>query len=75
MTDFWRGIQSFFEDFLFIPLNYLRDLQFDSWWLANIVNIILILIGMAAFTYWMMKLNSFREEEKENASHSAHEYH
>lgn len=70
MTDFWRGIQSFFEDFLFVPLNYLRDLELDSWWLANGFNIIFILIGMAAFTYWMLQLKDFQDEERENASHS-----
>lgn len=72
MTEFWKGIQALFEEFLFIPLNFLRDVQFDSWWLANIVNIILILIGMAAFTYWMLQLRDFQDEERENAAHSDH---
>lgn len=72
MKDFWEGIESFFVDFAFGPLDYLRDLQLDSWWLANLLNWIFILVAAAAFTYWMLQLRDFREEEKENASHSAY---
>lgn len=71
-TDFWRGIQYVFEEILFVPLNWLRDLQLDSWWLANIVSWIFLLIGAAGFIYWMKQLKNFHDEERENASHSAH---
>ena len=71
MTEFFEGIGSFFEDFAFVPLDYLRDVQLDSWWLANLMNWIFVLIGFAAFYYWMKQLKKFQDEEKENASHSA----
>lgn len=70
--DFWQAIEYLFVEILFIPLDWLRNLQFESWWLANMVSWVFILTGAAAFIYWMVQLNGFREEEKENASHSAH---
>ena len=62
MKDFFEGIQSFFEDFAFAPLDYLRHLQFDSWFFANIVNWLFILIGFAAFLYWMNEMKKHNEE-------------
>lgn len=71
-TDFWKGIQYIFEEILFFPLNWLRDLQLDSWWLANTMSWVFLLIGAAGFIYWMKQLKSFHDEEMENASHSEH---
>ena len=65
MKDFFTGIQSFFEDFAFVPLNYLRELELESWWLANLFNWILLIIGIAAFTYWMKKLKIFHDRKEE----------
>lgn len=62
MRDFFEGIQSFFEDFAFAPLDYLRNLQFDSWFLANIVNWLFILVIFAAFIYWMNEMKKHDQE-------------
>ena len=70
MKDFFEGVQSFFEDFAFAPLNYLRDLELESWFLANAINWIFALIGAAAFIYWMMQLKKFSDEEAENRERS-----
>ncbi|MRT15468.1 uracil phosphoribosyltransferase [Vitellibacter sp. q18] len=58
---FWEGIASLFEDFLFIPYNVLMKVELDSWWLANIVSWIFLLIGITAFIYWLKKLRDFNE--------------
>lgn len=58
---FWEGIASLFEDFLFIPLDYFRQLALTSWWGSNIVSWIFLIIGIIAFMYWIMKLKSFNE--------------
>ena len=58
---FWEGIASLFEDVLFIPYNALMRLQLDSWWLANTVSWIFLIIGVIAFTYWMLQLKDFNE--------------
>lgn len=73
MRDFFEGIQTIFEDYLFAPLNYLADTELDSWWLANIINWIFVIIAMAAFVYWMKQLKKFNdrnEERKDSTSHS-----
>ena len=58
---FCEGIASIFEDFLFIPYDALRKLELDSWWLANIFSWIFLLIGAAAFIYWLGKLRDYNE--------------
>lgn len=63
MTEFWHGIGSLFEDFLFVPFNILREWQDATWWGANIVNFIFILIAAAAFIYWSKKQMSFQSED------------
>lgn len=58
---FWEGIASLFEDVLFLPYNALRTLQDQTWWGANIISWILLLIGAVAFIYWLKKLKDFNE--------------
>ena len=57
----WEGIASFFETVLLSPLDGVRDLELSTWWGANIVSWIFLLIGAAAFIYWMIQLNRFNE--------------
>lgn len=61
---FWEAIASFFEDLLFIPYDALRNLELDSWWLANIISWIILLIGAVAFIYWMIQLGKFNEDTR-----------
>ncbi len=73
MRDLFEGIEWLFEEVLFIPLDALRELQMDSWWLANALNFIFLLIGIAAFGYWLGQLKKFQdrdEEEKKSSKHS-----
>ena len=74
MTDFFEGIQSFFEDFAFGPLNYLRDLELDSWWLANTLNWIFMIVAFVAFLYWMKQLKMFNDNNEEDRDPSAHSF-
>ncbi|TQD40773.1 DUF6341 family protein [Haloflavibacter putidus] len=64
MRDFWEFIASIFEDFLFIPLDALRSLELDSWWAANLLNFVFMLIAAAAFVYWTMQLK--KEQDNHN---------
>ncbi|MGB8703496.1 MAG: uracil phosphoribosyltransferase [Gillisia sp.] len=66
MTDFFHGIAWLFENILFIPFDFLRHLQADTWWGANIISWIFLLIGAAAFTYWMLQLKKFHDEGDED---------
>ncbi|WP_166960028.1 DUF6341 family protein [Yeosuana marina] len=62
MKDFFYAIQDLFVNVLFAPFDALRSLELDSWWAANFMSWIFILIGCAAFTYWMLQLKKFGNE-------------
>ena len=74
MRDIFEGIQAFFEDFAFAPLNYLRDLELEYWWLANLVNWLFVIIGIVAFAYWMKQLKKFHDNNEDRQDTSAHSY-
>ncbi|HET8886314.1 MAG TPA: uracil phosphoribosyltransferase [Salinimicrobium sp.] len=61
MKDLFEGIQYLFEEILFAPLNALAKLELESWFFANIINVIFILIGIAAFAYWLKQLKDYDE--------------
>lgn len=62
MTEFFYWIEWLFEDVLFVPMDALRHLQLDSWLAANTLNWIFLIVGICAFTYWMLQLNKFHNE-------------
>ncbi|WP_224488219.1 DUF6341 family protein [Robertkochia flava] len=72
MSDFFYGIQYLFEEILFAPLNFLRSM--DSWWGANTINWIFMIVGFVAFIYWMGQLKIFNDNNEENKDISAHSY-
>lgn len=74
MKDFFEGIASLFTDILFIPFDALRDLEYESWFLANIMNWIFIIIGFAALVYWMLQLKKFNDNNEENRDPKAHSF-
>ena len=75
MKDFFFGIQDFFVDGPgFWIFDLLRSIQFDNWWLANIVSWILAIIGLVAFVYWMKQLKTYNDNNEEDKSVSAHSY-
>lgn len=66
MKDFFEGIASLFQDFLFIPFHFLRiEIQPESWITANALNFIFLLIGSVLFVYWMMQLKKFNEDTRD----------
>jgi hypothetical protein len=73
MKDLFEGIEWFFENILFYPLDALRALELDSWFLANTLNWIFMIVGFIAFLYWMKQLKIFNdrnEEKRDSTSHS-----
>lgn len=73
MTEFFYGIAAFFE-FLLIPFDALRELELSSWWLANFISWILIIITFVAFVYWMLELKKHDDNNEEDKSISSHSY-
>ena len=74
MKDFFEGIQTVFEDYLFVPFNELADMELNSWWLANALNWIFVIIAFAAFMYWMSQLKKFNDRNEEKRETSAHSF-
>ncbi|MFN2261649.1 MAG: uracil phosphoribosyltransferase [Psychroflexus sp.] len=74
MKDFFEGIASLFDDLLFLPLDALRELQDESWWAANGLNWIFILVVFVAFLYWMKQLKNYNENDQEDRSVKAHPF-
>ena len=74
MKDFFYAIQDLFVDVLFLPFDALRELELENWWTANIVSWIFIVIGIVAFTYWMLQLKGFNDRGEEDKSITSHSY-
>lgn len=70
---FFEGIETIF-DVLFIPLDALRNLELTSWFLANGINWLFLIIGFVAFFYWMKQLKLFNERGEEDRSSTSHQY-
>ena len=74
MKDLFEGIAWLFEEILFLPFNMLRELERDTWFLANILNWIFVIIAFAAFIFWMKQLKRFNDNNEENRDPSAHSF-
>ncbi|AOZ99105.1 MULTISPECIES: DUF6341 family protein [Flavobacterium] len=74
MKAFFEGIQSLFVDFLFKPLDWLRSLELVSWFGANTLNWIFMIICTAAIVYWIKQLRIFDDAGTENQDTTAHSF-
>ncbi len=74
MKDFFYAIEDLFVNVLFAPYDYLRFMELENWWTANMVSWIFTIIGLVAFTYWMLQLKSFNDNNEEDKSITAHQY-
>lgn len=74
MKDFFEGIASLFKDVLFVPYDMLRELELESWFLANIMNWVFVIIAFAAFLFWMKQLKKFNDNNEEDRDPTAHSF-
>lgn len=74
MTGFFEALGSLFTNFLFVPLDFLRALELENWWLANTLTWIFILICCGAFVYWMKQLQIFKENNDDDQDTTAHSF-
>ena len=74
MKEFFYGIQDFTEGVLFVPFNYFRELELESWWSANAITWMFIFIGFVFFFYWMKQLAIFNSNEEEDRSQVSHSF-
>ncbi len=74
MKDFFLGIQWLFENVLFIPQNFFRKLELESWFAANIFNWIFMIICAVAMVYWVKQLKLHQDNNEENQDTTAHSF-
>lgn len=74
MKDFLYSIQDLFVNVLFAPLDALRALELENWFLANAASWIFLLIGFVAMVYWMIQLKKFNDNNEEDKSISSHSF-
>lgn len=74
MKAFFEGIQSLFVDFLFLPLDFLRKLELTSWFTANILNWIFMIICAYFIVYWIKQLKLHKENNDEFQDTTAHSF-
>lgn len=74
MKDFFNAIQDLFVNVLFAPFDALRALELESWFTANFMSWIFIIIGFVAFVYWMLQLKEHAANNEEDKSISSHSY-
>ena len=74
MKEIFEGIAWLFENVLFVPFNALRELQLTSWFAANIMNWIFLVVGFAAFIYWMLQLKKYNDNNEEDRDPTAHSF-
>ena len=72
MKAFFESIQDLFVNVLFAPLDTLRFME--SWWAANTLNWIFMIIGSIAFVYWMLELKKYDAKGDEDKSSTSHSY-
>jgi len=74
MKDFFEGIEWLVELVLLQPLDALRALELDSWFLANILNWVFVIVGFLAFLFWMKQLKTFNDNNEENRESTSHSF-
>jgi len=74
MKSFFEGIQYLFVDILFVPLNFLRSLELSSWFVANTINWIFVIICASAMVYWIKQLKIFEDAGTEKQDTTAHSF-
>lgn len=74
MKTFFEGIQYLFVNILLAPHDFLRSLELSTWFGANIINWIFMIICASAMVYWIKQLSIFDAKGEENQDTTAHSF-
>jgi hypothetical protein len=74
MKSIFEGIQYLFVEILFAPLDAIRQLELTSWWAANAINWIFVIICAAALVYWIKQLKLHKDNNEEYQDTTAHSF-
>jgi len=74
MKAFFEGIQWLFENIFFALHDFLRQLEPKSWFAANTINWIFMVICAVAIVYWCKQLKLHQDSGQENQDTTAHSF-
>ncbi|CAM3953497.1 MULTISPECIES: uracil phosphoribosyltransferase [Flavobacterium] len=74
MKAFFEGIEYLFVNILFAPHDFLRSLELSSWFAANTINWIFMIICAGAMVYWIKQLKIFEDAGTEKQDTTAHSF-
>lgn len=74
MKTFFEGIEYLFVNILFKPFDWMRELELASWFGANILNWIFVIICAVAMVYWIKQLKLHKENNDEYQDTTAHSF-
>jgi len=74
MKAFFEGIAYLFEEILFAPMDWMRELELSNWWTANTVNWIFIVICCYWSWYWTKELKMFKDKGEDEQDTTAHSF-
>ena len=74
MKAFFEAIQYLFVDILFAPLDFIRSLELSSWFAANTINWIFMIICASAMVYWVKQLKLHQDNNEDNQDTTAHSF-
>lgn len=74
MKTFFEGLGYLFTDILFLPLNFIRSLELENWWLANTITWIFIITACVANMYWLKQLSIFKQNKDDDQDTTAHSF-
>jgi len=74
MKAFFEGIQWLFENIFFALHNFLKELELTSWFGANTINWIFMIICAGAMVYWIKQLKLHEDKGEENQDTTAHSF-
>ena len=74
MKEIFYGIQDLFENVLFMPFNMLREIELENWWVSNFMTWFFVAVFFICFTYWMIQLKIFHDNNEEDKSINSHSY-
>ena len=74
MKAFFEGIDYLFVNILFAPHDFLRSLELSSWFAANTINWIFMIICASAMVYWIRQLKIFEDAGTEKQDTTAHSF-
>ena len=70
----FEAIAYLFQEILLIPLNFLRELELTSWFLANGINWVFLIVGFVAAFYWIGQLKKFSDSGEEDTDSTSHSF-